>query len=191
MKTTISTQKPLRHLAVALVASALALPALAASDDASTGMKMTMPADAPVFPAVHGFIAGQPMLFIHTATSDAGIAKILTDMMGGSPVAVVPALAGAPSGILAPVYAFTNGYAGSGPMGPLGGQPDIFTAAPGEPGYSPLHEVFTVTWADGAEIVPMKSWDQLKRAIDSGAVDVRQTGIVVNMPFLTWPGGSR
>jgi len=170
--------------AMLALAFSLPLPALAAYG-------MDRPTDAPVFPAVHGFIAGQPMLFIHTATSDAGIAKILTDMMSGSPVAVVPALAEAPSGMRAPVYAFTNGYAGKGPMGPLGGQPDIFTAAPGEQGYSPLHEVYTVTWAKGAKIVPMTSWGELKRAIDSGTVAIKKTGVVVNMPFLTWPGGSR
>ena len=57
---------------------------------------MKMPADAPVVPAVTGHGEGREILFIHTETSDPKIAKILTDMMGGSPVLVVPALAKAP-----------------------------------------------------------------------------------------------
>ena len=87
------------------------------------------------------------MLFIHTETSDPGVSKVLTDMMGGSPVPVVAALAAAPAAMLAPVYVFTNGYSGMGPMGPMGGQPDIFVGAPGEPGYSPLRSIMLVTWA--------------------------------------------
>jgi len=188
-----TTSKPLRFLAATLVASslALALPALAASNTTSTDMKTSMPTDAPVVPAVHGFLDGKPILFMHTEVSDAGISKILTDMMGGSPVPVVPSLAKAPPEMLAPVYAFTNGYSGMGPMGPLGGQPDIFVAAPGQTGYSPLRNIIVVTWADGAEITQLKSFDQLKAAIDSGAITTKVAGVVANMPLLTWPGGSR
>ncbi len=119
------------------------------------------------------------------------MAKILTDMMGGSPVPVVPSLANAPAEMLAPVYVFTNGHDGMGPMGPLGGQADIFDKAPGEPGYSPLRNIILVTWADGANVSILKSFAELKSAQDSGAVSLKEAGIVVNMPFLTWPGGSR
>jgi len=41
--------------------------------------------------SVTGYSNGQETLFIHTEASDPKIAKILTDMMGGSPVLVVPA----------------------------------------------------------------------------------------------------
>ena len=37
----------------------------------------------------------------------------------------------------------------------------------------------------------LKSFDELKNAIDSGTVNTKEAGIVVNMPFLTWPGGTR
>lgn len=156
-----------------------------------SGMSMEMPTDAPIVPAVNGFIDGERMLFIHTEISDPDVAKILVDMMGGSPVPVVPSLADAPASMLAPVYVFTNGYAGKGPMGPLGGQPDIFVFAPGQPGYSPLRDVMLTTWADGATISMLTSYDALKAQIDSGAISVKKAGIVVNMPFLTWPGGTR
>lgn len=190
MKTTANSQW---LLGAALVAASLAvaLPAVAASDTASGGMSMDMSADAPMVPAVHGFVDGEAMLFMHTEVSDASISKILVEMMGGSPVPVVPSLAKIPAELLAPVYVFTNGYSGMGPMGPLGGQPDIFVGVPGQAGYSPLRNIITVTWADGADIVELRSFSALKTAIDSGAVSTQVAGVVVNMPMLTWPGGSR
>ncbi len=145
----------------------------------------------PTVPAVHGFVDGEAMLFMHTEISDADVAKILTDMMGGSPVPVVPSLAKAPPEMLAPVYVFTNGYSGAGPMGPLGGQPDIFDKYPGQKGYSPLRSIILTTWADGANIEMLTSFGALSAAISAGAITTKEAGIVVNMPFLTWPGGTR
>ena len=87
------------------------------------GMKMggmKMPANAPTVPAVSGYSEGHEIMFIHTETSDPKIAKILTDMMGGSPVLVVPTLAKVPPELLARVYVFTNSKTGDGPTGPLG-----------------------------------------------------------------------
>ena len=142
-------------------------------------------------PPVLGYSKGQEILFIHTETSDPKIAKILTDMMGGSPVLVVPSLAKAPKEMLAPVYVFTNGHKGNGPMGPLGGQPDIFDNAPGDPKYSPLRNIILVTWKEEMTARTLKSVSELKSVIKSGAVSTKEAGVVVNMPFLTWPGGKR
>jgi hypothetical protein len=158
------------------------------------GMKMggmAMPANAPTIPPVTGYSEGQEILFIHTETSDPKIAKILTDMMGGSPVLVVPALATAPKELLAPVYVFTNGKTGDGPTGPLGGQADIFDHPPGDKAYRPLRAVTLVTWKNEASARVLKSVAALRMAIDSGAVSLEEAGVVVNMPFLTWPGGTR
>jgi len=204
----ISTNAPKIFAAIILaLAAGIATGAYAASDSGMSGMDSTlatepegamdmnmgmdMAAGAPAVPPVFGYIDGEQMLFIHTEISDAAVGKILTDMMGGSPVPVVPSLAKAPSEMLAPVYVFANGYSGTGPMGPLGGQPDIFDGAPGEPGYSPLRNIILVTWGDGANVRVLKSVDELDRAIDGGEVRTSEPGIVVNMPFLTWPGGSR
>jgi hypothetical protein len=182
----------LSPVALILLALVMAAPThVQASSDAKSSGMMSMSTQAPMVPAVNGFINGEEMLFMHTEISDAGVAKILTDMMGGSPVPVVPSLASAPAEMLAPVYVFTNGYSGMGPMGPLGGQPDIFDKAPGEPGYSPLRNVIVVTWSEGASVRILKSVKDLNAAIDQNAVSLREAGIVVNMPFLTWPGGSR
>lgn len=152
---------------------------------------MKMPTDAPTVPPVTGYSEGREILFMHTETSDPKLAKILTDMMGGSPVLVVPALAKAPKELLAPVYVFTNGMTGEGPTGPLGGQADIFQYPPGDAAYRPLRAVNLVTWRNQKEARVLKSMAELRRVIDSGAVSVKDAGIVVNMPFLTWPGGSR
>ncbi len=152
---------------------------------------MKMPANAPTIPPVTGYSEGQEILFIHTETSDPKIAKILTDMMGGSPVLVVPALAKARKELLAPVYVFTNGKTGDGPTGPLGGQADIFEHPPGDKGYRPLRAVTLVTWKEAMAARVLKSMAELRIVIDSGAVSIKQTGVVVNMPFLTWPGGKR
>ncbi len=152
---------------------------------------MKMPANAPTVPPVTGYSEGHEILFIHTETSDPKIAKILTDMMGGSPVLVVPALAKAPPDLLAPVYVFTNGKTGAGPTGPLGGQADIFEHPPGDAGYRPLRAITLVTWKDVKAARVLKSMADLRNVIDSGAVSIEETGVVVNMPILTWPGGKR
>ena len=152
---------------------------------------MKMPSNAPTVPAVTGYSEGQEILFIHTETSDPKIAKILTDMMGGSPVLIVPALAKASKELLAPVYVFTNGKTGDGPTGPLGGQADIFEHPPGDEGYRPLRAVILVTWKDAMSASVLKSMAELQNVINSGAVNIKDAGVVVNMPFLTWPGGKR
>ncbi len=146
---------------------------------------MKMPDNALTVPPVTGYSEGQEILFIHTETSDPKIAKILTDMMGGSPVLVVPAPAKAPMELLAPVYVFTNGKTGDGPTGPLGGKADIFQFPPGDAGYRPLRAVTLVTWKDEKAARVLKSMAELRSAIDNGAVSVKDARVVVNMPFLT------
>ncbi len=151
---------------------------------------MMTPEDAPVVPPVTGYADGQKILFLHTETSDPKIAKILTDMMG-SPVLVVPSLARAPKEMLAPVYVFTNGVSGDGPLGPLGFQPDVFDNPPGHSGYSPLRTIVLVTWKDGSSAQTLTSAAEVQKAIGNGEVTTEEPGVVVNMPLLTWPSGQR
>lgn len=181
---------------ILIVALTVAMPVWAQSPPETmqpmTGMKgMMMAADAPTIPPVTGYSEGREILFLHTEASDAKIARILTDMMGGSPVLVVPSLARAPREMLARVFVFTNGMTGDGPMGPLGGQADIFEHPPGSPGYSPLRAVTLVAWKDEKSARILKSAAELQSAIDSGAVSIEEPGVVINMPFLRWPGGQR
>ena len=140
------------------------------------------------FPAVKGFAEGQEIYFIHSEASDRRIAELLTDMMGGSPVLVVPSLAKGPEQMLAPVYVFANGVEGSGP---LGFQPDVFGHLPGSAEYSPLRSVHQVRWPDEGAARELRSAAEVREAQGNGEIVIERTGVVVNMPVLTWPGGRR
>lgn len=146
--------------------------------------------DVPRFPPVAGYAEGQRIFFLHTETSDLEIAQILTDMMG-SPVLVVPALADAPEPLLTNVYVFANGLKPDGPRGPLDFQPDVFDNPPGATGYMPLRKIVLVTWRDNSTPRVLKSSGEVTAALAAGEIAVEEPGVVVNMPFVTWPGGQR
>ena len=150
-------------------------------------MEGMMTGDAPVVPAGAAFSEGQEIRFIHTEVSDGDIAKLLTDMMA-SPVLVVPALADVPAAALAPVYVFTNGPEG---MGPLGFQPDVFPSPPGSEGYTPLRTIHLVTWTDPASARVLMAAAEVEAALSAGELTEEVPGVVVNMPFITWPDGER
>lgn len=139
-------------------------------------------------PMVGGYYNGGDILFIHTEASDAGVAEMLTEMMGGPLVVLVPELADSPDELLANVYVFTNGGAG---MGPFGFQPDIFDSVPGDEAYRPLRRVKLVEWVAVDSPRELRSLAELQTAERGGEVTITQPGIVVNMPILVWPGGSR
>ena len=147
-----------------------------------------MDAGGPVVPSVFGYAEGEEILFMHTEASDQEIADTLTTMMG-SPVLVVAELARVPEAALAGVYVFTNGIQPRGNRGPLEYQPDVFDAPPGTPEYSPLRAVHLVTWTTPDEARLLKSVAEIEQAEAAGEVTLDRPGVVVNMPFLTWPGG--
>lgn len=138
-------------------------------------------------PLVKGLYNGREVQFIHTEASDPQVGEMLTRMMGPK-VLVVPSLARVPLDLLAYVYVFTNGVTGDGPFG---FQVDIFDSIPGEPRYTPLRSVALVTWKDGTLARTLRSVAEIRGAVDKGEVTVRRPSVVVNMPILVWPGGSR
>ncbi len=138
-------------------------------------------------PAGRAYSEGQEIYFSHTETSDPGVAEKLSNMMK-SPVLVVPSLAEAPDSMLAPVYVFTNGIAGKGP---LGFQPDVFPSPPGTEGYTPLRKIHFVTWVDGTAPLELKSEADILTRLTSGELTLEISGVVVNMPFMTWQDGKR
>lgn len=140
-----------------------------------------------VVPPVDGYLAGERIRFIHTEASDAAVAKRLSEMKG-SPVLTVPALAKAPREMLASVYVFTNGVAGGGPFK---FQPDVFESAPGEAGYSPLRSLVLVAWKDPGRARELRSAEALAQALKAGEVELTETGVVINMPLVTWPPDGR
>lgn len=148
-------------------------------------------ADVPRVPPVFGYYNGEDIFFIHTEASDEEIAQVLETMMG-SPVPVVASLTQAPARALATVYVFTNGIRPEGaPAGPLGFQPDVFDTAPGEPDYTPLRRLVRVTWRDESHAEVLTSAEQIEQAEADGTITLEASDVVVNMPFLTWPGGQR
>ncbi len=138
-------------------------------------------------PPVKGYMEGKVIRFIHTEASDTKVAGLLSDMMG-SPVLVVPSLAQAPSATLSNVYVFTNGIRGEGPFR---FQPDVFDNPPGTTGYSPLRALNLVTWKEEQLARKLKSAAEVEGAMEKGEVTIKQPGVVINMPMLTWPGGRR
>lgn len=188
----LKTTAVMAGLPIALVAAACS-PAVSPTPTVSptaapmAAMDMDTMADAPTIPAGLAFAEGQEIRFVHTEVSDAEIAKLLTDMMG-SPVLVVPSLADVPESATAPVYVFTNGPTGTGP---LGFQPDVFPYPPGDAAYTPLRSIHLVTWVDSGQARELKSAADVLEAEQNGTVTIEQPGVVVNMPFVTWPEGSR
>jgi hypothetical protein len=138
-------------------------------------------------PAVAGYLDGQEIKFMHTEVSDPKIAKILTDMIR-SPVLTVPSLAQARHAMLARVYVFANGIKDGGP---LKFQRDIFDNPPGTPGYSPLRRIMLVTWKTGPDPRILKSVAELNGAEAKGEVTIKDSGVVVTIPLLSWQGGHR
>lgn len=118
--------------------------------------------------------------YIVTDTSAAPMAP----MMGIAASPVTDALRGV--GATDEIWVFGNGIEGSGVMG---FQPAIFDHAAGNPIWSPFWDHYTAVWADSAEAVILKSSDELRPLIESGAIrvfngtpDTDPTGFIVNCP---------
>ena len=150
-------------------------------------MEMSNMGDSPTVPAGLAYADGQEIRFMHTEVSDAEVAEVLTKMMD-SPVLWVPALAQTPDSLLATVYVFKNGVKG---MGPLGFQPDVFDNPPGSEGYSPLRKIVFITWKDESKARELKSLVEVLERDQAGEITLEVSDVVVNMPFVTWPGGQR
>ncbi len=152
---------------------------------------MAAMSDAPqlmnLAPLVKGYYDGDELFFIHTEASDRQVASMLTEMMGPQ-VVLAPRLAETPASLRAEVYVFQNGVEG---MGPFGYQPDVFSSVPGTEGYSPLRAIHLVNW--NADAVPreLRSVEEVQEAASRGEITINESGVVVNMPVLVWPGGHR
>ncbi len=148
---------------------------------------MEAPEGVPRLPPVKGYYEGEEVFFAHPEASDQETADLLTDMMG-SPVLVVPGLAEVPEEALSKVYVFANGVRGDGP---LGFQPDVFDSVPGDEGYSPLRRLYLVTWEDEGGARELKTLGEVREAERNGEATIEEQDVVINEPFLKWPGGQR
>lgn len=140
-----------------------------------------------VVPPVDAYVDGKRMLFIHTEASDPEVAGLLSRMKG-SPVIVVPQLAKMPREFTAPVFVFKNGVPGEGPFKY---QPDVFDNPPGAKGYTPLRELHLVTWKNERGARELKRAEDIRLAAERNEIVIERPGVVINMPFITWPDGRR
>ena len=117
--------------------------------------------------------------------TDSGDEEFAKEAPGADwPVLHAPPLAEAGGAAL---YAFTDGIDGDGMYG---FQPDVLTTSPGEPGYTQLAELAKVSWKPGQRASTLLSEKEVLEAEDGGRVEVERTGVVLNAPQITWPGGS-
>ena len=102
----------------------------------------SIPIDIPMGKAYEN---GNEIFFIATDASDEKMAEKATNLLGFK-VNFAPLLSQTPESASGQAYAFTNGVPGKGPFG---FQIPVLNAKPGDPGYSPLLHINTVTWKDG------------------------------------------
>lgn len=138
-------------------------------------------------PVDRGYAEGKEIYFIHTEISNADMAHSMGGAMD-SPVLYAPSLASVPEEMLANVYVFTNGVAGSSMSGL---QPSVFDNPPGTEGYTPLRRLNAVTWTDETKGRELRSADEVLSAAEAGELTISQPGVVINMPFAVWDGGQR
>lgn len=193
----VARVSPLRLLSVIVAAIALLTacggddPVVSGDGPSNEGAMAEMTADAPRVPPGFGYYGGEEVFFIHTETSDPAIASTMQGMLG-SPVPVVESLAQTPEDARSAVYGFTNGVVPDDTSsGPLGFAPDVFDSAPGDEDYTPLRELMLVTWSAEDDARVLTSEQEVLDAEAAGEIDIEDTGIVVNMPLLSWPGGQR
>ena len=84
------------------------------------------------------------------------------------------------------LYQFTNGIAGTGP---LGFQPGIATAALGDETYSPMWRIYLVTWDDPSEAAVLETKADIDAMVADGLVTVSiarpmDSDHIVNCPFI-------
>ncbi len=144
--------------------------------------RASIPIDIPL---AKGYENGNEIFFIATDASDEKIAQQVTKLLGFK-VNFSPLLSQTPESALSQAFAFTNGVPGKGPFG---FQIPVLSAKPGDPGYSPLLQVNTVTWKNGSSVKELKAVQEIMDAEKNGSLTINKTGIVVNHPAIKWQGG--
>jgi hypothetical protein len=137
-------------------------------------------------PLEKGYENGNDFFFIATDVSDENLAGMVTNITGFK-VNHAPLLAKTPENARGQAYIFENGVAGNGP---LGFQPVVVNAKPGDNDYSPLHQINFVKWTDQSAAKELKSVDEIMEHKNMGHLTVTQTDIIADHPAIKWNGGS-
>jgi hypothetical protein len=137
-------------------------------------------------PLERGYENGNAFFFIATDASDKNLAAMVTNLTGFK-VNYSPLLAKTPQDTRGQAYIFENGVKGNGP---LGFQPVVVNAKPGDAGYSPLHQINFVKWTNQNAARELKSVGEIMEHKNMGHLTVTQTNMIANHPAIKWNGGS-
>lgn len=137
-------------------------------------------------PMTRAFENGNDIYLIATDASDAELASQLTDITGFE-VNTASVLAETPEEARGQVYVFRNGVEGDGP---LGFQPAVVNAKPGDEGYSPLMQLNYVDWSSGSSPTELRSVEEIMEAESNGQLTIAETDAIVNHPAVMWEGGA-
>lgn len=85
------------------------------------------------------------------------------------------------TGASSDLWVFTNGIAGTGPMG---FQASVAGSNVGDSGYSPLWRILATTWADADQARFLTTSQQIAAAGQAGMLSTDLAGAVVNCPFV-------
>ena len=122
---------------------------------------------------------GSTIYYIATDASNPDVAKALGVLFVNKTGATT--LSGASSDL----FVFTNGIKGTGPMGY---QASIAGANVGQPQYSPMWRINTVTWKDPVQAKFLTTTSDISMAASNGLLGTQIAGFVVNCPFVETEG---
>ena len=140
---------------------------------------------AATIPMHRGIHDGGSVFYIMTDSSDQEFAKKISESQGWR-VEHAPPIVNAPQDVLQKIFVFTNGVRGDGLYGY---QDEVFSSTPEEPQYNALNSITEVTWKRGQNEIVFESAPDVLEAHERGRVEFNETGIVVNVPQIVWPGG--
>jgi hypothetical protein len=157
------------------------LPAYSHAEDAAPADDVRKVVELPL---VSGWFEGREVQYVTTDVSDADAAV----EMGANYVprlanAIVPAAPGKP-GAVDRIYRVANFKQGS----VLPSVPDPVGAANRDRNYSPIWQVYLVTWAAGATPHVLRAEEEILDAEEKGQLSIAKSNIVVNCPVVFFAG---
>jgi hypothetical protein len=166
--------------ALALVSLAVSLaPITANAADAAAPARKVVE-----LPLVSGWYEGREVEYVTTDASDAGAAaEMSSNYVPRLANALVPAAPGKPTSVER-IYKFTNFPQGS----VLPSTPEPVGAGNRNRNYSPLWQVYTVTWNAGATPRELRAEEEVLDAEEKGELAIVKTNIVVNCPVVSFAG---
>ncbi|HEY8102542.1 MAG TPA: hypothetical protein VIF82_17520 [Burkholderiaceae bacterium] len=134
------------------------------------------------FPVVSGWYEGRVVQYITTDVSDQEIAKKKGVNFVPRLADAIPPLPHTPGqrSSVERIYSFTNFKQG----GVLPSVPEPTGADSANKNYSPLWQMYTVTWLPDHEPHVLRSEEEVLAAADKGQVNIKQTNIVINCPVI-------